>query len=218
MQLAMPRCHFLQSTVGSVPKGRILCERWPVGSKGGVRPGGRWRGWSSVNQPKTTGLRSHRCSPGLGGSVPAAGLGGCISVTGPQLAKPLPCEDQDPLGRNLPPPTVTPSAPSPVTSRGSGSIYPVPASIRPVLSKYQVEVWGPEGLGCSLGLKGTGALQSCLHCVRGLEGWEGDVADRTEPRGAAPSFPGRTSCGSQAGTADFPTPEPHLLPPPWAFV
>lgn len=121
MQLAMPRCHFLQSTVGSVPKGRILCERWPVGSKGGVRPGGRWRGWSSVNQPKTTGLRSHRCSPGLGGSVPAAGLGGCISVTGPQLAKPLPCEDQDPLGRNLPPPTVTPSAPSPVTSRGSGS-------------------------------------------------------------------------------------------------
>lgn len=43
-------------------------------------------------------------------------------------------------------------------------------------------------------------------CVRGLEGWEGDVADRTEPQGAAPSFPGRTSCGSQAGTADAPTP------------
>lgn len=39
-------------------------------------------------------------------------------------------------------------------------IYPVPASIRPVLSKYRVEVGGREGLGCSLGLS---ALVHCDH-------------------------------------------------------
>lgn len=48
--------------------------------------------WSSVNQPKTTGLRSHRCSPGLGGSRARRGAGGMISVTGsgsPNLPSPF---------------------------------------------------------------------------------------------------------------------------------
>ena len=60
-------------------------------------------------------------------------------------------------------------------------IYPVPASIRPVLSKYRVEVRGPGRIGLFFGPKGTGALRSWLCCVRGLVGSGGDTAAQREP-------------------------------------
>uniref|UniRef100_A0A8C2PEZ1 C2 domain-containing protein n=1 Tax=Capra hircus TaxID=9925 RepID=A0A8C2PEZ1_CAPHI len=78
-------------------------------------------------------------------------------------------------------------------------IYPVPASIRPVLSKYRVEVGGREGLGCSLGL--SGAPEECS-----IPSWKNSCVIQ--------SYKNNPNFNVQADAFEVELPENELLHPP----
>lgn len=87
-------------------------------------------------------------------------------------------------------------------------IYPVPASIRPVLNKYRVEVWCRGRLTRSLGLRRAVVRWSTrLHCLRGVWGRNEAWVMGQGLQGAAQPVPEHTVVPGAAGlTSHRPVP------------
>lgn len=74
LKLATPNHRLPRASQWLCPQGQILREKQSVG-----RPGGRWPGWGSINQPGASATPQGGEAPYL---TPTPGLGACVSISG----------------------------------------------------------------------------------------------------------------------------------------